>query len=198
MVCFTLRSIVLFIAIWSDRRFDNAVAHSFSSSTPFRHPSPLAFLEHIKKRKQLLEEELKKSGKLVNHDGKPVHSSNATILDSQGMPISSQQDKPMHFTEDLDQAMQSRSQGTSRAGEGRGKHATATTDFSNGKAKKVKKAGNQVEAMDNVYDAKEGDTIEICPDASILTQDIIMWLEETRGRKLLLMCCLFIENGIME
>ena len=87
-------------------------------------------------------------------------------------------------------AMQNRFQGTSRPGEGHGKHANAaaatasTADSSNGKARKAKKTDNHVEAMDNVYDAKEGDTIEICPDASILMQDIIMWLEETRGREL--------------
>lgn len=64
-------------------------------------------MEHIKKRKQLLEEELKKSGGLVNGEGKPA-SNGATLLNAQGMPISSQNDKPMHFTEDLDQAMQNR------------------------------------------------------------------------------------------
>ena len=38
------------------------------------------------------------------------------------------------------------------------------------------------EAMLNVYDAKEGDTIEICPEACMLVQEITQWLDETTGR----------------
>lgn len=45
------------------------------------------------------------------------------------------------------------------------------------------------ESIENVYDAKEGDTIEVCPEAGILVQDIIMWLEETKGS------ALFIDYG---
>ena len=37
------------------------------------------------------------------------------------------------------------------------------------------------EAMLNVYDAKEGDTIEICPEACMLMQEVVQWLETTTG-----------------
>ena len=39
------------------------------------------------------------------------------------------------------------------------------------------------EAMLNVYDAKEGDTIEICPEACMLMQDVVQWLEATTGER---------------
>ena len=39
------------------------------------------------------------------------------------------------------------------------------------------------DAMLNVYDAKEGDRIEVCPEACMLVQEIVMWLEETKGRE---------------
>ena len=76
------------------------------------------------------------------------------ILGPNGMPLSSSKEKPIHISEDIDVVMQQKS------------HSSPIKP----KAAKL-----------NVYDAKEGDTIEVCPEASILIQDIIMWLEETKG-----------------
>ena len=81
------------------------------------------------------------------------------LVDANGKPVSNLVDangEPMeklHMTEDIDRAA------------GRSKHAMRSASA----------------AMENVYDAKEGDTIEVCPEASMLVQDIIMWLEETKG-----------------
>lgn len=128
-----------------------------------------AFLEHVKRRKQLLEEAAKSSAGLVDGSGKPVVASK--LVDGNGKPVTSKRvdesGKPvsnlvdvngepiekLHITEDIDRAA------------GRSKHAMRSASA----------------AMENVYDAKEGDTIEVCPEASMLMQDIIMWLEETKG-----------------
>ena len=140
-----------------------------------------AFLEHVKRRKQLLEEAAKSSAGLVDGSGKPVVASKlvdgngkpvvSKLVDASGKPVTSKRvdesGKPvsnlvdvngepiekLHITEDIDRA------------EGRSKHAMRSASA----------------AMENVYDAKEGDTIEVCPEASMLMQDIIMWLEETKG-----------------
>lgn len=140
-----------------------------------------AFLEHVKRRKQLLEEAAKSSAGLVDASGKPVAASKlvdasgkpvvSKLVDASGKPVSKRVDvngKPvsstlldangepierLHVTEDIDRAA------------GRSKHAMRSASA----------------AMENVYDAKEGDTIEVCPEASMLVQDIIMWLEETKG-----------------
>ena len=115
-----------------------------------------AFLEHVKRRKQLLEEAAKSSAGLVDASGKPVTSKR---VDESGKPVSNLVDvngepiEKLHITEDIDRAA------------GRSKHAMRSASA----------------AMENVYDAKEGDTIEVCPEASMLMQDIIMWLEETKG-----------------
>lgn len=82
------------------------------------------------------------------------------ILGPDGMPLSSKKEKPIHVTEDIDFAMQQK-----------------------GYSSQTKPTTRNI----NVYDAKEGDTIEVCPEASMLIQDIIMWLEETKG-----------ENEILE
>ena len=113
----------------------------------------VAFVNHLKQRKKLLEEELKKSGGLVNASGKPV-SSSTPLVNEAGMPLQSKQSENVHITEDIDAVMKSR-------------------------GKYTMKSASQ--PMLNVYDAKEGDTIEVCPEACMLVQEIIMWLEETTG-----------------
>ena len=64
--------------------------------------------------------------------------------------------EPVHITEDIDAVVRARS----------GKQAMKSASA----------------PMLNVYDAKEGDTIEVCPEACMLVQEIVMWLEETKGR----------------
>ena len=76
------------------------------------------------------------------------------LIGPDGTPISSKKEKPIHITEDIDLAMQQK-----------------------GGSSQPKPKSTRI----NVYDAKEGDTIEVCPEASMLIQDIIMWLEETKG-----------------
>ena len=133
-----------------------------------------AFLEHVKRRKQLLEEAAKSSAGLVDGSGKPVVASKlvdengkpvvSKLVDASGKTVTSKRVsnlvdvngepiEKLHITEDIDRAA------------GRSKHAMRSASA----------------AMENVYDAKEGDTIEVCPEASMLMQDIIMWLEETKG-----------------
>lgn len=114
----------------------------------------VAFVNHLKQRKKLLEEELKRSGGLVNAAGKPAGSA-VPLVNAAGVPLHTTSEK-VHITEDIDAVMRSR-----------------------GGKQPMKSAS---EAMLNVYDAKEGDTIEVCPEACMLVQEIIMWLEETKGR----------------
>lgn len=117
----------------------------------------------MKLRKKLLEEEVKKSGGLVNSAGQSV-SNPVPLVSSTGKPLSSTKEKPMHISDDIDSVL-------------RQKKGIQTPPPSH------------TETVLNVYDAKEGDTIEVCPEAGILIQDIIMWLEETTGS------ALFIDYG---
>ena len=123
----------------------------------------LAFINHMKLRKKLLEEEVKKSGGLVNSTGKPAASA-IPLVSSTGKPLSSSTEQPIHISEDIDTVMKQK------------------------KGIEVKQPP-KVDPMLSVYDAKEGDTIEVCPEAGILIQDIIMWLEDTKGS------ALFIDYG---
>ena len=122
----------------------------------------LAFINHMKLRKKLLEEEVKKSGGLVNSTGKPTASA-IPLVSSTGKPLSSSE-QPIHISEDIDTVMKQK------------------------KGIEVKQPP-KVDPTLSVYDAKEGDTIEVCPEAGILIQDIIMWLEDTKGS------ALFIDYG---
>ena len=112
----------------------------------------------------MLEEEIKKSGGLVNKEGKPA-SASIPLVSSTGKPLSSADEPFMQLSNDIDSVI-SRKKGNS-----------------------VKSPSHSSKTVENVYDAKEGDTIEVCPEAGILIQDIIMWLEETKGS------ALFIDYG---
>ena len=111
----------------------------------------------------MLEEEIKKSGGLVNKEGKPA-SSSIPLVSSTGKPLSSAEEPFMQLSNDIDSVI------NRKKGNNQTKQPTSNT-------------------IENVYDAKEGDTIEVCPEAGILVQDIIMWLEETKGS------ALFIDYG---
>ena len=99
---------------------------------------------------------------MLNKDGKPA-ASGIPLVNSNGTPLSSIQKELHHISTDIDSVL-SRKKG-------------------------VSPPPLPKESIENVYDAKEGDTIEVCPEAGILVQDIIMWLEETKGS------ALFIDYG---
>ena len=109
----------------------------------------------MKRRKQLLEEAAKTSAGLVDASGKPMRSQEdrGKLATSRLVDAAGEPIERLHVTEDIDRAA------------GRSKHTMRSASA----------------AMENVYDAKEGDTIEVCPEASMLMQEIIMWLEETKG-----------------
>ena len=146
----------------------------------------------MKQRKKLLEEAMKRSGGLVNSAGKPAGSA-VPLVNAAGLPLEGGSG-PVHITEDIDAVLRSRG----------GQSAAKQTEKPEKPGKpteipeKSEKLGNQTEklgklgklgmksaseAMLNVYDAKEGDRIEVCPEACMLVQEIVMWLEETKGRR---------------
>ena len=103
------------------------------------------------------------------------------LVDGSGKPLKDEFAN-VHMNEDIDAVMKSRlgaeKSMKSRLGGEKGmkeKGAEKVTE----KAAPMKSAS---EAMLNVYDAKEGDTIEICPEACMLVQEITQWLDETTGR----------------
>ena len=125
----------------------------------------------MKERRRLLEEEIKKEGglggkkspRILDANGKPVKVT-IPLVDGSGKPLKDEFAN-MHMNEDIDAVMKSRL----------GAEKEKVTE----KAAPMKSAS---EAMLNVYDAKEGDTIEICPEACMLVQEITQWLGETTGR----------------
>ena len=136
-----------------------------------RRSEAIAFLKHVKERRRLLEEEIKKEGglggkkspRILDANGKPVKVT-IPLVDGSGKPLKDEFAN-MHMNEDIDAVMKSRL----------GAEKEKVTE----KAAPMKSAS---EAMLNVYDAKEGDTIEICPEACMLVQEITQWLDETTGR----------------
>ena len=135
---------------------------------------------------------MKRSGGLVNSAGKPAGSA-VPLVNAAGLPLEGGSG-PVHITEDIDAVLRSRG----------GQSAAKQTEKPEKPGKpteipeKSEKLGNQTEklgklgklgmksaseAMLNVYDAKEGDRIEVCPEACMLVQEIVMWLEETKGRR---------------
>lgn len=116
----------------------------------------------MKLRKKLLEEEIKKSGGLINKTGQPA-SKAVPLVSSTGAPLTSEKEKPIHISENIDSVLQ--------------------------RKKNTHNPQPPIDAALSVYDAKEGDTIEVCPEAGILIQDLIIWLEETKGS------ALFIDYG---
>lgn len=146
-----------------------------------RGSEEIAFLKHVKERRRLLEEEIKKEGglggkkssRILDANGKPVKAT-VPLVDGSGKPLKDEFAN-VHMNEDIDAVMKSRLGGEkdvmkSRLGGEKGMKE---------KAAPMKSAS---EAMLNVYDAKEGDTIEICPEACMLVQEITQWLDETTGR----------------
>lgn len=138
-------------------------------------------MKHVKERRRLLEEEIKKEGglggkkssRILDANGKPVKAT-VPLVDGSGKPLKDEFAN-VHMNEDIDAVMKSRLGGEkdvmkSRLGGEKGMKE---------KAAPMKSAS---EAMLNVYDAKEGDTIEICPEACMLVQEITQWLDETTGR----------------
>ena len=136
-----------------------------------RRSEAIAFLKHVKERRRLLEEEIKKEGglggkkspRILDANGKPVKAT-IPLVDGSGKPLKDEFAN-VHMNEDIDAVMKSRLGGEKEK----------VTE----KAAPMKSAS---EAMLNVYDAKEGDTIEICPEAYMLVQEITQWLDETTGR----------------
>ena len=97
------------------------------------------------------------------------------LVDGSGKPLKDEFAN-VHMNEDIDAVMKSRLGGEKGAMKSRlGGEKEKVTE----KAAPMKSAS---EAMLNVYDAKEGDTIEICPEACMLVQEITQWLDETTGR----------------
>lgn len=147
-----------------------------------RRSEAIAFLKHVKERRRLLEEEIKKEGglggkkspRILDANGKPVKAT-IPLVDGSGKPLKDEFAN-VHMNEDIDAVMKSRLGGEKGAMKSRlGGEKEKVTE----KAAPMKSAS---EAMLNVYDAKEGDTIEICPEACMLVQEITQWLDETTGR----------------
>ena len=144
---------------------------------------------------------MKRSGGLVNSAGKPAGSA-VPLVNAAGLPLEGGSG-PVHITEDIDAVLRSRGgQSAAKQTEKPGKPGKPTEKSEKSEIpEKSEKLGNQTEklgkpgkpgkpgmksaseAMLNVYDAKEGDRIEVCPEACMLVQEIVMWLEETKGRR---------------
>lgn len=138
---------------------------------------------------------MKRSGGLVNSAGKPAGSA-VPLVNAAGLPLEGGSG-PVHITEDIDAVLRSRGgQSAVKQTEKPGKPEKPTEkseapEKSEKLGKQTEKLGkpgkrgmkSASEAMLNVYDAKEGDRIEVCPEACMLVQEIVMWLEETKGRR---------------
>ena len=137
----------------------------------------------MKERRRLLEEEIKKEGELggkkspriLDANGKPVKAT-IPLVDGSGKPLKDEFAN-VHMNEDIDAVMKSRL-GAEKSMKENGAEKSMKEKVTE-KAAPMKSAS---EAMLNVYDAKEGDTIEICPEACMLVQEITQWLDETTGR----------------
>ena len=138
---------------------------------------------------------MKRSGGLVNSAGKPAGSA-VPLVNAAGLPLEGGSG-PVHITEDIDAVLRSRGgQSAAKQTEKPGKPGKPTeipekSEKLGNQSEKLGKPGkpgkpgmkSASEAMLNVYDAKEGDRIEVCPEACMLVQEIVMWLEETKGRR---------------
>lgn len=148
-------------------------------------------MKHVKERRRLLEEEIKKEGglggkkspRILDANGKPVKAT-IPLVDGSGKPLKDEFAN-VHMNEDIDAVMKSRlgaekgAMNSQLGAEKSMKEKGAEKEKVTEKAAPMKSAS---EAMLNVYDAKEGDTIEICPEACMLVQEITQWLDETTGR----------------
>ena len=152
----------------------------------------------MKERRRLLEEEIKKEGELggkkspciLDANGKPMKVT-IPLVDGSGKPLKDEFAN-VHMNEDIDAVMKSRLGGekgamNSRVGaeksmEEKGAEKGMKEKGAEKVTEKAAPMKSASEAMLNVYDAKEGDTIEICPEACMLVQEITQWLDETTGR----------------
>ena len=161
----------------------------------------------MKERRRLLEEEIKREGSvnakplldatgkpIVDASGKPCKTS-IPLVDASGKVLGEKDLSEYHISEDIDAVLKQRgSEGVKVKSEGavNGKESALNgkEKVSNNNEKKTNKQSetstthtmkSASEAMLNVYDAKEGDTIEICPEACMLMQEVVQWLETTTG-----------------
>ena len=152
-----------------------------------RRSEAIAFLKHVKERRRLLEEEIKKEGELggkkspriLDANGKPVKVT-IPLVDGSGKPLKDEFAN-MHMNEDIDAVMKSRL-GAEKSMKENGAEKSMKEKGAEKVTEKAAPMKSASEAMLNVYDAKEGDTIEICPEACMLVQEITQWLDETTGR----------------
>lgn len=154
----------------------------------------------MKERRRLLEEEIKREGgvnakplldatgkPIVDASGKPCKTS-IPLVDASGKVLGEKDLSEYHISEDIDAVLKQRgSEGVKVKSEGA---VNGKEKVSNNNGKKTNKQSktstthtmkSASEAMLNVYDAKEGDTIEICPEACMLMQEVVQWLETTTG-----------------
>lgn len=143
----------------------------------------------MKERRRLLEEEIKKEGglggkkspRILDANGKPVKAT-IPLVDGSGKPLKDEFAN-VHMNEDIDAVMKSRLGGEKGAMKSRlGAEKSMKEKGAEKVTEKAAPMKSASEAMLNVYDAKEGDTIEICPEACMLVQEITQWLDETTGR----------------
>lgn len=154
-----------------------------------------------------MEEEIKREGgvnakplldatgkPIVDASGKPCKTS-IPLVDASGKVLGEKDLSEYHISEDIDAVLKQRgSEGVKVKSEGavNGKESALNgkEKVSNNNEKKTNKQSktstthtmkSASEAMLNVYDAKEGDTIEICPEACMLMQEVVQWLETTTG-----------------
>lgn len=141
----------------------------------------------MKERRRLLEEEIKKEGELggkkspriLDANGKPVKAT-IPLVDGSGKPLKDEFAN-VHMNEDIDAVMKSRL-GAEKSMKENGAEKSMKEKGAEKVTEKAAPMKSASEAMLNVYDAKEGDTIEICPEACMLVQEITQWLDETTGR----------------
>ena len=144
-------------------------------------------MKHVKERRRLLEEEIKKEGELggkkspriLDANGKPVKAT-IPLVDGSGKPLKDEFAN-VHMNEDIDAVMKSRL-GAEKSMKEKGAEKGMKEKGAEKVTEKAAPMKSASEAMLNVYDAKEGDTIEICPEACMLVQEITQWLDETTGR----------------
>ena len=152
-----------------------------------RRSEAIAFLKHVKERRRLLEEEIKKEGglggkkspRILDANGKPVKAT-IPLVDGSGKPLKDEFAN-VHMNEDIDAVMKSRL-GAEKSMKENGAEKSMKEKGAEKVTEKAAPMKSASEAMLNVYDAKEGDTIEICPEACMLVQEITQWLDETTGR----------------
>ena len=156
-------------------------------------------MKHVKERRRLLEEEIKREGgvnakPLLDATGKPIVDASGKrcktsipLVDASGKVLGEKDLSEYHISEDIDAVLKQRGgEGVKVKSEGA---VNGREGAMNGKEKTNKQSKTSTthtmksasEAMLNVYDAKEGDTIEICPEACMLMQEVVQWLETTTG-----------------